>query len=216
MPDVHELLSEYIAEHRAGGEADPRAYLERVDGLDRAELATLIDAYLARSPGQDWDPAAYRGSAAEQVAEGFARSLELGAAGWWPTVLPRLRDRLQMTRRQVVEKLTAALGFAGQEERVGAYYHQMEHGTLDSARVSDQVLDALAQIYGTTAELLREIGEPIGEGREPGELPAMARVAFPKAAQPPAADEPEAEARPEPVAPARERDAIDELFTGGP
>lgn len=214
MTDVHELLSEYIAEHRAGGEADPRVYLERVEGLDRAELATLIDAYLARTPGREWDAEAYRGTAAEQVAESFARSLELGAAGWWPTVLPRLRDQMRMTRRQVVEKLAAALGFAGHEEKVGAYYHQMEHGTLDSAAVSDRVLDALAKIYGTTGELLREVGQPIGEGRAPGELPAMARVAFPKAGKPP--DEAAEEARPEPPAPARERDEIDELFTGGP
>jgi hypothetical protein len=215
MPDVEELLSEYIAEHRAGGAADPRAYLERVEGFDRAELATLIDAYLARSPGRDWDAAAYRGSAAEQVTESFARSLELGGSGWWPTVLPRLRDRMQMTRGQVVERLSAALGAAGHEDRVGAYYHQMERGTLDSAGVSDRVLDALAKIYDTTGELLREVGQPIGEGREPGELPAMARVAFPKLPAVPA-DEAEAAKRAEPVRPARERDEIDELFTGGP
>ena len=73
--DVQKLLSEYIAEHRAGGEADPLVYLDRADEADRAELAELIDAYLARSPGREWDAEAYEGSAAERVAESFGRSL---------------------------------------------------------------------------------------------------------------------------------------------
>jgi hypothetical protein len=212
MPEVQELLSEYIAEHKAGGEADPRVYLERVEGLDRAELATLIDAYLARSPGREWDADLYKGSPAERVTEDFARSLEHGSAGWWPTLLPQLRKRLGIQRGQVVATLSEALGAAGEEERVADYYHQMERGTLDSSGVSDRVLDALAGIYGTSAKLLREIGKPIGEGRAPGAVPAMARVAYPKAAKPPD----EAPTRAEPVAPAREPDEIDELFTGGP
>ncbi len=216
MPDAQELLSEYIAEHRAGGEADPLAYLERVEGLDRAELAALIDAYLVRSPGRDWDADAYHGSAAERVAEGIARSLQLGAAGWWPTVLPRLRDQLELTRAQVVERLSAALGVAGREEKVGTYYHEMEHGTIDSTRVSNRVLAALGEIYGTTKETLREIGQPIGEGREPGEQPAMARTALPKPEYEDAKGAGAGSARSEPVTPARERDEIDEMFTGGP
>jgi len=213
MSEVDRLLSEYIAEHRAGGEADPRVYLARVEGIDREELALLIDAYLARSPGRAWDADLYRGSAAEQVTEDFGRSLAHGAAGWWPTLLPQIRKRMGMQRRQVVARLSEALGAAGQEERVADYYHRMEHGTLESSGVSDRVLDALAGIYGTSRELLREIGRPIGEGRAPDAVPAMARVAHPRKGEPP--DEAEA-ARPAPVAPAREPDQIDELFTGGP
>ena len=214
MPEVQELLSEYIAEHKAGGEADPRVYLERVEGLDRAELATLIDAYLARSPGREWDANLYKGSPAEQVTEDFARSLAHGSAGWWPTLLPQLRKRIGIQRKQVVAALSEALGAESQEERVADYYHRMERGTLDSSGVSDRVLDALARIYGTSGELLREIGKPIGKGRAPGAVPAMARVAYPKSAKPP--DEAAERTRPEPVAPAREPDEIDELFTGGP
>ena len=93
MPDdVQKLLSEYIAEHRAGGEADPLAYLERADEADRQELAALIDGYLARSPGRDWDPEAYAGSAAERVADELGKAL-LGSAGLWPAILPRLRKQ---------------------------------------------------------------------------------------------------------------------------
>jgi hypothetical protein len=214
MAEIPELLSEYIAEHRAGGEADPRAYLERVEGFDRAELATLIDTYLARSPGQAWDAETYKGSAAERAAEEISRSLRIGAAGWWPTVLPRLRNQFQLTRGQVVDRLSAALGATGREQKVASYYHRMEHGTLDSAGVSDRVLVALAEIYETTAATLREIGAPIGEGREPGEeMPALARTAFPDETY--ERESGEDESRAKPVAPTEERDEIDDLFTGG-
>ena len=212
MADVEKLLSEYIAEHRAGGEADPLAYLDRVEGTDRAELTELIDAYLVRSPGREWDPKAFKGSAAERVADGVARSLE-GTSGWWPMVLPRLRDRARLTRRQLVERLSAVLGVAGGEEKVADYYHAMEQGTLASGGVSPRVLDALAEIYGGSAETLRELGAPLGEGRGPAGAPALARTARP---DPTYALEDREQPRAQPVAPAPERDEIDELFTGGP
>ena len=47
MTDVDRLLADYIAEHRAGGEADPSEYLSRASPAHRRELAVLIDAYLA-------------------------------------------------------------------------------------------------------------------------------------------------------------------------
>ena len=75
MADVDKLFNDYVAEHRAGGEADPRAYLERVEGVDRDELATLIDAYLVRSPGRSWDPEAYEGSPAQALVAGIERSI---------------------------------------------------------------------------------------------------------------------------------------------
>ena len=213
--DVQKLLSEYIAEHRAGGAADPLVYLDRAAEADRPELAALLDAYLARSPGRDWDPAAYSGSAAERVAESVGRSLT-GAAGLWPAVLPRLRNQMRLTRAQVVERLSAALGAAGKEAKVAGYYHEMERGDLDSRRVSERVLTALGEIYGTTAEKLREIGEPLGMGSPPtagAPAPAMMRKATPDAAY---AAEDRDELRSEPVAPAEEWDEIDEMFTGGP
>ena len=129
MADVDKLYSDYIAEHKAGGKADPLEYLNRVEGVDRDELTELIDAYLARSPGQAWDAEAYAGSSAERAAESVARSLE-GVSGWWPTVLPRMRAAARLTRAQVVERLSASLGATGREEKVAGYYHQMEQGSL--------------------------------------------------------------------------------------
>jgi hypothetical protein len=164
MADVEKLLSEYIAEHRAGGAADPVEYLDRLEGTHREELATLIDAYLARSPGRPWDPAAFTGSASERLTESLARSLE-GASGLWPTILPRLRDRAQVKRDDLVRRLAEALGVPDREQKVEGYYHEMEQGLLPSAGVSSKVLEALSGIVGASADFLRKAGEPLGTGR---------------------------------------------------
>src|SRR4051794_14987750 len=211
MADVEKLLSEYIAEHREGGGADPVEYLDRLEGRDREELAVLIGAYLARSAGRSWDPGALRGSPAGGLAEGIARSLE-GASGLWPTILPRLRDRAQVKRDDLVRRLAETLGVGGQEPKVEDYYHQMEQGLLPSSGVSSRVLEALGGIVGASADFLRRAGEPIGEGGAVAEGgPVYARRARP--------DE-----RFEPVEAMRspleiregEWDEVDELFRGGP
>ncbi len=92
MTDVDRLLREYIEEHSAGGEADPLAYVEQLEGADRAELEALIDAYLARAPGREWDPEAYRGSPAEQVVTALTESLA-GVSGSWPCCSPSFETR---------------------------------------------------------------------------------------------------------------------------
>lgn len=211
MSDVDRLLSEYIAEHRGGGEADPVGYLDRVQGTDRAELAELIDAYLARSPGQPWDAAAFAGSSAERLAEGMAEAFG-GQAGLWPVVLPRLRDRARLKRDEVVARLAEALGISGREEKVERYYHGMEHGSLPSTGVSSRVLNALGGIVGASGEFLRSIGEPFAEGPGPAEGPVFARATTRAAEfQVEVADE----LRTAAPQPSEEWDDVDELFRGG-
>jgi len=212
MSDVERLLHEYIAEHRAGGEADPLAYLERVEGTDRAELAELLDAYLERAPGRDWDPVAYRGSAAERLVEGLDRSLR-GQAGLWPSLLPRLRERARVRRADLVARLAEGLGVGDRQEKVAAYYHEMEQGQLASARVSGRVLEVLGGILGTSAEALREAGEALGPaGPSPSESAVFARMARPSAEY---QDEVRATARDRAEAQRVEWDEVDELFRGG-
>src|SRR5262249_30572420 len=155
MADVERLLSEYIAEHRSGGPADPVEYLKRVEGTDRAELAALIDAYLVRAPGQGWDPEAFAGSPAEALTESLHASLH-GAAGVWPRILPQLRTRAKIRREDLVRRLAEQLGVADRPERVAEYYNRMEHGTIYSAGVSQKVLVALGRILGVSAESLRD------------------------------------------------------------
>lgn len=211
MADVEQLLSEYIAEHRAGGDADPRPYLERVEGLDRRELAALIDAYLARSPGQQWDPAGFAQSRARHVADAVSLSLG-GVNGAWPWLLPSLRKQAELPRSEVVRRLAEALEVADRKDKVQTYYHRMETGDLPAAGVSERVLEALGRIVGASAETLRRAGEIFEPGG--GEAPA---AVFARTGRPDPAYE-AVEAGVPSTGHAREDfklDEVDRLFTGG-
>jgi hypothetical protein len=205
--DVDRLLGAYVSEHRTGGEADPTRYLDQVHGADRAELAALIDGFLARQPRRSFDAAAFRGSVAEALVESLDASLR-GQAGLWPALLPRLRSDAQLKRSEVVERLAEALGAPEQLEKVAGYYHLMEQGLLPAAGVSGTVLDALARIVNVSAVALRHAGEAITQaGAGPSGEAVFARAApAPQAGQ---AAEPKASAG-EPA-----RDDIDRLFLGG-
>ena len=214
MSDVDRLLATYISEHRAGGEADPVAYLRQLEGIEREELATLIDAYLQGTPAREWDAEAFRGSAAERLAASLNRSLA-GRAGLWPVVLPRLRERARLRRAQLVDRLADALGVGAEREKVAGYYHEMEQGSLASEGVSGRVLDALGAIVGASAETLRRAGENLAEGVSAGERvdPAFTRRASAPedagaAPAPPASPGARPEQEPE-------WDEVDELFRGG-
>jgi hypothetical protein len=214
MTDVDRLLNDYVAEHRAGGEADPLEYLSRLEGTDRQELAALIDSYLASAPRREWDAAAFESSSARRVSESLERSL-LGVSGMWPSLLPRLRERARLKRSEVVSRLAEALGFAGQREKVGLYYHEMEQGLLPAEGVSSGVLQALGEIFGQSAEALREAGAPLRPqvGREIASQEVFARTARPDAeyaeAEPTSPEQPPGPQRPE------EWDEVDRAFRGG-
>lgn len=209
MSDVERLFSQYIAEHRAGGDADPNEYLARASPAQRRELSALIDAYLVRAPRQPFDETAFRGSGAERTVDELERAI-VGQAGLWPALLPRLRDRAGLKRSELVERLANALGFGERRDKVAGYYHEMEQGLLPARGVSDRVLEALGQIVGETAEALREAGQSLRAAPPP--IPPAAPAAFARRAYT------DAEASGEPVAaqgiPAGEWDEVDELFRG--
>jgi hypothetical protein len=208
MIAVDRLLADYIAEHRAGGDADPREFLARASPRDRAELAALIDGYLARAPREQFNEDAFRGSSAERTVDELLRAI-VGQSGLWPAVLPKLRDRAGLKRSELVERLAGLLGVSNRTEKVARYYHEMEQGLLPEQGVSQRVLEALSQIVGGSADTLREAGRalhPPHVGPAPGQ-PAFARRAYvgpaaaPAAAAPPGGDE--------------ELDEVDALFLGG-
>lgn len=226
MADVEKLLRDYISEHRSGGEADPRSYLARAEGAERVELAALIDSYLSRSPGQAWDATAFEGSAAELARDRIAAEWELSsgevAGQSWRELLPALRNRAQVMRREVVARLADGIGHPGAEVRVGAYYHQMETGKLPAEGVSNRVLTVLGEILGESAERLRAAGSIVVPGGET-EAGAMDQVAYartavedPRYTKPAMADmSMEAGDFAEPLADPGEAE-VDRLFTGGP
>jgi hypothetical protein len=206
MADPQQIFEEYKAAVEAGGSADPQPYLTFVSGRDREQLIALIDAYLERAPRREFDPLAFRRSGAAPVAEAAHRSLT-GVGGLWPALLPRLRNRAHVRRDQLVDELAARLGAGAQRDKVGDYYHRMEHGLLPASGVSDAVLEALGTIVGSTREALRRAGElPAGGGRAAAGGGVFARMAGPSA-----------EAEESPAAPPRlaeEWDEVDRLFRG--
>ena len=180
MSDVERLFEEFTREDREGGEADPLAYLARLQGTDRAELEALIDGYLARAPRRPFDREAFEASGAREVAEEVGRSLG-GVSGEWPALLPRLRHRAKLRRAEVVARLADELGATeAQHAKIARYYHGMERGTLPADGVSDRVLQALATIVGTTAEALRAAGRRAGGAATPDAAgTAFARIGAP-------------------------------------
>jgi hypothetical protein len=204
MTDVDRLLSEFIAQDRAGAVADPSAYLAQVDGGERAELEALIDGYLARAPRRSFDRAAFEVSPARAIADALDRSLS-GSSGTWPALLPRLRDRARLRRAEVVTRLADELGAGDREAKVAGYYHAMEQGTLPAAGVSDRVLEALGRIVGESAAALRAAGFAMtGPPAPPAAPAAFTRVGSP--------DEAFAAAAPRAPEPSPEWDEVDELF----
>jgi hypothetical protein len=215
MTDVDKLFSEYRQAHRSGDDADPSIYLERLEGVDRSELAALIDAYLARSPGRAWDADLYAGSAAERAVERIASEwvdweLAPEPTGW-PELLPALRNRARLKRQELVQRLADALGVSDERDRVAAYYHDMETGSLAPEGVSNRVLDSLAEILGETRERLRAAGSAMS-----GEVIAEHKISFARKALP----SPEFDALDASAEALHDEgpmsDHVDELFTGGP
>jgi hypothetical protein len=208
MNEVDRLLADYIAEHRAGGEADPGEYLSRASAAQRTELAALIDTYLAHAPRQPFNQAIFRGSSAERTVDELERAIA-GQAGLWPAVLPGLRGRAGLKRSELVERLASALGVSGRKDKVADYYHQMEQGRLPARGVSDRVLEALGQLVGETTQALRQAGRaltPPGRGPATAPAAAFARRAY---------GEPGAPESEPAVVPEAEWDEVDELFRGG-
>jgi hypothetical protein len=206
MSDVDRLFEEFTAARRAGEEASPRVYLAQVEGVDRAELGALIEGYLERAPRRAFSDAAYRGSTAEAAVETLVEG--------WPVVLPRLRDEARLPRDELVQRLASALGLAGREEKVHRYYHQMEQGRLPARGVSSRVLEALGDILGRSADLLRRAGEGLPAVAPPsaagGAAPAFARTTHLASPAPASAPPPSGAAASEDA-----WDEVDELFRGG-
>jgi len=211
--DVQRLLAEFVAEDRGEVPAEPRRYLEQVEGRDREELAALIDAYLQRAPRRRVAPAAMSREARD-ASDRVERSL-FGDAGAWPLLLPRLRERAHLPRRVLVDQLAERLGVDGQQRRVADWYHRMETGLIDPDGVADRVLEALAALLGTSARRLREASRAIAPLRAPLDAAAYARTAAPDAelAQTarPGGAEPGEGTGADDAAAAR----VDALFTGG-
>jgi hypothetical protein len=222
MSDVDRLFDQYLEAHRGSGEADPREYLQQLEGTDQRELAALIDGFLATAPRREWNPAAYEASPSKRLVESIASDWEEAAEPvGWRELLPQLRTAAKVKRADLVARLADAIGAGNQAEKVGGYYHQMETGQLPSEGVSNDVLKALGDIVGETAERIRAAGSVIGAGGDQSDVRAQVVLARKAVQNPEYADTMADMAMPAPAEAAADQaededDLVDRLFTGGP
>lgn len=209
MTEIERLLDEFKADFEADREIDLDELLGRAPEAERQELSERIDSYLMEAPRREWDAAAYAESPARQAVERVWESLE-GVSGTWPTLLPDLRRAAKIKRKELVRRLSESLGVVSREEKVAAYYNDMEHGRLPAAGVSSRVIDALAGIVGADPEAIRRAGRATTPpARGAGVL--YAREAGPKSYGGESRPAPSRKDRPD----AAGGDEVDELFTGG-
>src|SRR3954453_746633 len=160
MVSTDRALSEFIDDWNAGRRPQVDEYLDRVPENERAELADQLMTWLEVAPTPAYDEAARAAVAAEpRVRESIeAMSRE---AGVWPDLLPRLRDHMSLSVRELASKLAAAIGLGGDaEEKTERYLAQLEEGSLDPARVSRKVIDGLARVLRVDSSLLNDAGGP--------------------------------------------------------
>lgn len=194
MRTAAELLFEDFAARFARGEhPDVRDYLERAEG-ERDELAALLDGFLAASPAP---------APSEETRAVFA---ELVPSDESTPPMLAARVRLGLRRSEVVRRLTSWLTVPENEERVAAYYHELETGLLDPRGVQPIVWHHLAKLFGTGIRSLM---------LRPNEPPPAMVLAYYRLSDDVAPDRVSVPARADAPAAPPEKDHLDVLFTGG-
>jgi hypothetical protein len=163
MTSPDPLIEEFIVAWNAGKRPRVDDYLERAPTGERERLAGLINAFLDQAPTPAFSQKTFDEIKREPTVSELAALVD-SKAGFWPSLLPRLRRRAELTRDQVVERLADALGVTGKEAKVKFYYHRMEVGTIEPAGVSRRVLEALSQIFGVKLSEIEEAGDFTGFG----------------------------------------------------
>lgn len=131
--EVRELFDEYTARFARGEHPDPVAFLDRA-GDQRDDLRELIDGFLRTAPAPAPTPEMV------EVVESWIRG---------ESPLLELRRRKGATHNEVVDTLVADLEInVSKREKVARYYHRLESGLLDVARVDGRVFMALAKALG--------------------------------------------------------------------
>lgn len=198
MTDVVDaLFDEYAARWARGERPDVADYLDRA-GEARDELAPMIDRYLAVVPAQEPD-------------EALVRFAELLDAGEPPLLAARVARGLR--REDVVRWVLKTFGLSAEkEEKVSAYWHELESGQRSPAAVAPELWRRLVEHLGPGAEAARgwrpAAAYDVAYMREPNVDVRFLDIAAPASAAPPGAA-PAAE--PEPSEP----DEVDRLFGYG-
>jgi transcriptional regulator with XRE-family HTH domain len=205
------LLSEFIDAWNAGERPLVTEFLQRAAPAEREELGERIEDWLLVAPTPAYGEQALADIRHDPALVGTLAAIR-AEPGLWPDLLPRLRERAGLKRRELAGRITSAFGLKGQEQRAERYLERMEQGELDTSLVSRRLLDTLGSVLGISgadlvrAGTLRPAAPAPGQalfraGREPGEFFEEDLEALSRAAMAPA---------PPPM------DELDRLFVGGP
>ena len=214
MPEtVDTLFASFRQRCAEGGQPSVREWLERADRLGgdaRPELARRIDTFLAAEP---------LSAAVEPPADALAEVERIIAAAGFPAPSARplidLRVACGLRRQDVVATLVEALSLKRDlAAKVAAYYHELEAGLLDPARVSRRVWEALAAVLGVDEAGLRLMLP--SSLQSPPAFGAAAYLRAPDVRRLDDADLALLSAPAEAEGGVSAADEVDRLFTGGP
>ena len=189
---VDKLFDEYAARWARGESPDVADYLDRA-GAARQDLALMIDRYLSVAPAQEPE-------------EALVRFAELLDAGEPPLLAVRVARGLR--RQDVVRWVMESFSLSAEkEQKVSAYWHELESGQRSPAAVAPELWRRLVEYLGPGTEAAR--------GWQPAAAPDVAFLRLPSP------DAKLKKARPAAAAAAghAELDEVDRLFgyrpTGG-
>jgi hypothetical protein len=132
---ISQLFDEWAASYARGERPDPQKYLQR-SGPHREQLSLLMEQYLQAAP---------RPAPTDEDVE----LVEAWIRGDSP--LAELRSRRGISRAQIVGAIVERFSLRDdQRASVKEYYHQLESGLIDPARLSKRLLALLTELLGIT------------------------------------------------------------------
>lgn len=208
---IRQRYAMYVAQFRRG-EGDPGPVMAGLDQESRRILGLKIEAFLETGPVPDPETMNPDDPQIRKVAAELVPRLD-GRTGGLSRLLARQREKLEISQAGMVEALAKELEASKpEEEKIDAYYHDLEWGTLPAAGLADQLLDALARILKTTSKSLREAGGSLGPARASSTGPVYARMVEEDGAAYDLAVPSSSASQSRQATPP---DRIDRLFTGG-
>lgn len=147
MSTNDQVLSDFIDAWNAGRRPRVREYLARLpDGPDRDDLADQITNWLEVAPTPSYDEETRLAIRSEPIVAG-------ALAG----PVPALRARAGLSISELASRLIERLSLDRSDTaRAAGYLERLESGTLDPARLSRRLTDALGALLGVPGRALAE------------------------------------------------------------
>lgn len=171
---VNERFERFRDRFLAEGAANPREYLEGLEGDERAELELLIEVFLIEAPPRPWNEEEFKRTGAAAFAERMAAEIVADMATGEKRLID-LRTSAEIARESLVDRLARELDLPDETESVSYYYHHLERGNLPVEGVSESVFEALSRILKVSAKRIRDAAEASRRDMGPGE-PVFART----------------------------------------